>query len=288
MGRHGKTPVRQPSKRGGPSSSSSKIPLDDQSVVWFTSRAQHTLYQSLFHTRQIFPPRYLPVSYPREKNYTRLEEQLRASGLWDFVTNRSHQYSADFTKAFYSTLNRDGDVLTAQVNGIAISLTLEQFGAVSGLPSQGEDIASYGGPHFITTTEAPLLQALGFTERNMEDDAQGLPLLSGFPSSNEAGDHPLKRTGVLSLAWSIAQLGWVAGPMCMLAFAAITIASTYLLSDCYRYPHPEYGLIRCRSYMDAVRLCLGERSRQVCGVFVLESLYGCGIAYVITSANSMR
>ncbi|KAJ6980536.1 hypothetical protein NC653_028390 [Populus alba x Populus x berolinensis] len=101
-----------------------------------------------------------------------------------------------------------------------------------------------------------------------------LPLLGSFHSANEA-EVPLKRTGtiwsatahvitgvigagVLSLAWSIAQLGWIAGPLCMIFFAAITIVSTYLLCDCYRFPDPEHGPIRNRSYMEAVKFYLGE------------------------------
>lgn len=65
--------------------------------------------------------------------------------------------------------------------------------------------------------------------------------------------------GVLSLAWSVAQLGWVAGPLILLLFAAITVVSVNLLSDCYRSPHPRYGPARNRSYMDAVNFFLGER-----------------------------
>ncbi|KAL0301027.1 UNVERIFIED_CONTAM: putative amino acid permease 7 [Sesamum radiatum] len=65
-------------------------------------------------------------------------------------------------------------------------------------------------------------------------------------------------SGVLSLAWSMAQLGWIAGPFLMLFFAFITLVSTFLLCDCYRSPDPEYGPIRNRSYTDAVRLYLGD------------------------------
>lgn len=65
--------------------------------------------------------------------------------------------------------------------------------------------------------------------------------------------------GVLSLAWSVAQLGWIAGPLLMIIFAALTIVSTNLLCDCYRYPDPEDGPSRIRSYMEAVNLYLGER-----------------------------
>lgn len=64
-------------------------------------------------------------------------------------------------------------------------------------------------------------------------------------------------SGVLSLAWSMAQLGWIAGPLSMLLFAVITIVSAFLLCDSYRSPDPEIGSIRNRSYLDAVRLNLG-------------------------------
>ncbi|KAJ7960998.1 Amino acid permease [Quillaja saponaria] len=94
--------------------------------------------------------------------------------------------------------------------------------------------------------------------------------------------------GVLSLAWSLAQLGWIAGPLLMILFASITLFSTYLLCDCYRYPDPQYGPSRITSYMEAVKLYLGETREKVCGVFVQESLYGSGVAYTITCATSIR
>ncbi|XP_062079132.1 probable amino acid permease 7 [Humulus lupulus] len=89
--------------------------------------------------------------------------------------------------------------------------------------------------------------------------------------------------GVLSIAWSIGQLGWIAGPLAIIAFAAITFVSTFLLSDCYRYQHR-----RCPSYNHAVRFYLGEKWEHVSGVFVMLSLSGTAIAYIITSASSVR
>lgn len=65
-------------------------------------------------------------------------------------------------------------------------------------------------------------------------------------------------SGVLSLAWSVAQLGWIAGPICMVMFGIITIISSNLLCNCYRYPDPEVGHIRNRSYAEAVRSYLGK------------------------------
>ncbi|PON47223.1 Amino acid transporter, transmembrane domain containing protein [Parasponia andersonii] len=137
-----------------------------------------------------------------------------------------------------------------------------------------------------------------------EDEEQS-PLIGSFSSSDHDSGQLLKRTGttwtavahiitgvigagVLSLSWSVAQLGWIAGPLLMVVFAAVTIVSTNLISDCYRYPDPQLGPARCPSYMEAVRLYLGEKWQYVCGVFVQQSLYGCGIAYTITSANSIR
>ncbi|KAG5550927.1 hypothetical protein RHGRI_009373 [Rhododendron griersonianum] len=95
-------------------------------------------------------------------------------------------------------------------------------------------------------------------------------------------------SGVLSLAWCMAQLGWIAGPLAMLFFAFITFLSTFLLSNCYRYPDPEYGPARNCSYLEAVQVNLGERSAWLCGLVVQISLYGITIAYTITSAISMR
>ncbi|XP_059662329.1 probable amino acid permease 7 [Cornus florida] len=93
--------------------------------------------------------------------------------------------------------------------------------------------------------------------------------------------------GVLSLAWSTAQLGWIAGPVSLLCFAVVTYISSYLLSDCYRSPDPVTGKRNC-SYIDAVRLNLGRKHAWFCGSLQYSSFYGTGIAYVITTSNSLR
>lgn len=64
--------------------------------------------------------------------------------------------------------------------------------------------------------------------------------------------------GVLSLAWSLAQLGWLFGPPAIIIFAAVTGVSNSILSDCYRSPHPEYGAHRHVSFLQAVRFFLGQ------------------------------
>ncbi|CAL1365680.1 unnamed protein product [Linum trigynum] len=94
--------------------------------------------------------------------------------------------------------------------------------------------------------------------------------------------------GVLSLAWAVAQLGWIAGPLSMMAFAGITYVSATILCDCYRYPDPEVGPRRFRSFLDAVHHYLGERSQKAGGVLVQANLFGTAIAYTITSATSIR
>lgn len=63
-------------------------------------------------------------------------------------------------------------------------------------------------------------------------------------------------SGVLSLAWAIAQLGWVAGPAVLLAFSFITYFTSTLLADSYRSPGPISGK-RNYTYMDVVRSHLG-------------------------------
>ncbi|KAG6387246.1 hypothetical protein SASPL_152433 [Salvia splendens] len=70
-------------------------------------------------------------------------------------------------------------------------------------------------------------------------------------------------SGVLSLAWSVAQLGWIAGPLSMVLFAIVTIISSNILCDCYRYPYPEDGHIRNKSYAEAVGSYLGILSSHV-------------------------
>ncbi|KAL8509743.1 hypothetical protein ACS0TY_016813 [Phlomoides rotata] len=92
-------------------------------------------------------------------------------------------------------------------------------------------------------------------------------------------------SGVLSLAWSMSQLGWIAGPLLMLFFAALTLFSTFLISDCYRSPD---GSIRNKSYTQAVQFHLGEKSAWVCGLIMQINFFGTGVAYIITCATCLR
>nr|GMD02699.1 Amino acid permease 6 [Ipomoea batatas] len=91
-------------------------------------------------------------------------------------------------------------------------------------------------------------------------------------------------SGVLSLAWAIAQLGSVAGPIAMVAFSVITLYTAFMLADCYRSPDGK----RNYSYMDAVRTYLGGMKVKFCGVSQYATLVGAGIGYTITTAMSLE
>ncbi|KAL1534247.1 Amino acid permease 6 [Salvia divinorum] len=93
-------------------------------------------------------------------------------------------------------------------------------------------------------------------------------------------------SGVLSLAWAIAQLGWVAGPAVMLAFSFITYFTSTLLADSYRCPGPLQGS-RNYTYMDVVRSHLGGAKVQLCGLAQYTNLVGVTIGYTITASISM-
>ncbi|GAU13468.1 hypothetical protein TSUD_127650 [Trifolium subterraneum] len=94
-------------------------------------------------------------------------------------------------------------------------------------------------------------------------------------------------SGVLSLAWSVAQLGWIGGPIALLCCAISSYVSSCLLADCYRSPDSITGK-RNYSFMDAVRVNLGKKRTIAVGVLQIVSLYVNCTAYVITAATSIR
>ncbi|KAG1369954.1 amino acid permease 3 [Cocos nucifera] len=93
-------------------------------------------------------------------------------------------------------------------------------------------------------------------------------------------------SGVLSLAWAIAQLGWVAGPAVMLLFAFVIYYTSTLLADCYRSGDPITGK-RNYTYMDAVHAYLGGFKVKFCGFIQYANLFGVAIGYTIASSISM-
>nr|GMC93140.1 amino acid permease 2-like [Ipomoea batatas] len=93
-------------------------------------------------------------------------------------------------------------------------------------------------------------------------------------------------SGVLSLAWAIGQLGWVAGPSVMLLFSFVVYYTSTLLADCYRAGDPLFGK-RNYTYMDAVRSNLGGYQVKICGLIQYFNLFGIAIGYTIAASISM-
>ncbi|KAH6833873.1 amino acid permease 3 [Perilla frutescens var. hirtella] len=93
-------------------------------------------------------------------------------------------------------------------------------------------------------------------------------------------------SGVLSLAWAIAQLGWVAGPTVMFLFSFVIYYTSTLLADCYRSGDPLFGK-RNYTYMDAVRANLGGSKVKLCGTIQYLNIFGVAIGYTIASSISM-
>ncbi|XP_057492002.1 amino acid permease 3-like [Actinidia eriantha] len=147
----------------------------------------------------------------------------------------------------------------------------------------------------------------GATEKQLQQNQQSLDIsLDAFPLNSSKSfddDGRPKRTGtiwtasahiitavigsgVLSLAWAIAQLGWIAGPTVMFLFSFVTYYTSTLLADCYRSPDPHTGK-RNYTYMDAVRSTLGGFKVKMCGLIQYLNLFGTAIGYTIGAAISM-
>ncbi|GAB2289817.1 Amino acid permease 2 [Dionaea muscipula] len=93
-------------------------------------------------------------------------------------------------------------------------------------------------------------------------------------------------SGVLSLAWATAQLGWIAGPIIMIMFSLVTYYTSILLADCYRSGDPLTGK-RNYTYMDVVRSNLGGLQVKICGLNQYLNLFGVAIGYTIAASISM-
>lgn len=91
-------------------------------------------------------------------------------------------------------------------------------------------------------------------------------------------------SGVLSLAWATAQLGWIVGPLVLLVFAVITWYTSLMLADCYR--HPVTGK-RNYTYKECVQSILGGKQYMLCAVAQYVDLAGVAIGYTLTAAISM-
>ncbi|KAG2705967.1 hypothetical protein I3760_05G082800 [Carya illinoinensis] len=104
-------------------------------------------------------------------------------------------------------------------------------------------------------------------------------------------------SGVLSLAWAIGQLGWVAGPVVMILFALVNhVYTSGLLAQCYRSGDQGTGQ-RNYTYMDAVKANMDEGYRpceiagrkkvMLCGLIQYINLFGIAIGYTIAASVSM-
>ncbi|KAJ7958856.1 Amino acid permease [Quillaja saponaria] len=125
----------------------------------------------------------------------------------------------------------------------------------------------------------------GYVQKNIDDDGR----IKRNGTWITASAHIITAvigSGVLSLAWAIAQLGWVAGPAVLFAFSFITYFTSTLLADCYRTPDPVTGK-RNYTYMDVVRSILGGKKVQLCGLAQYVNLVGVTIGYTITASISM-
>ncbi|XP_021717250.1 amino acid permease 6-like, partial [Chenopodium quinoa] len=90
--------------------------------------------------------------------------------------------------------------------------------------------------------------------------------------------------GVLSLAWAVAQMGWISGPVVLLVFSLVTWFASALQADCYR--NPTTGK-RHYTYREAVRSILGGRKFKLCGLAQYSNFVGVSIGYTITASISM-
>ncbi|KVI06797.1 Amino acid transporter, transmembrane [Cynara cardunculus var. scolymus] len=109
-----------------------------------------------------------------------------------------------------------------------------------------------------TTTPSTLHIQNELNHKNLDDD--GRPKRTGTWLTASA--HIITAvigSGVLSLAWAIAQLGWIAGPAVLMTFSFITYFTSTLLADAYRAPDPVTGK-RNYTYMDVVQASLASIS----------------------------
>jgi amino acid permease len=147
-------------------------------------------------------------------------------------------------------------------------------------------MASHNGPKHVAPMEVSVEAGNSGAAEWLDDD--GRPRRTGTVWTASA--HIITAvigSGVLSLAWAIAQLGWVAGPAAMLLFAFVTYYTATLLAECYRTGDPDTGK-RNYTYMDAVRSNLGGAKVAFCGVIQYANLVGVAIGYTIASSISMQ
>lgn len=97
-------------------------------------------------------------------------------------------------------------------------------------------------------------------------------------------------SGVLSLARSMAQLGWIADPLPMLSFGCVTLTSAFLPATAiYLLIHIlALNLIIGMPLTLMLFSILGETNAWFCGIIVRINFIKVAIVYTITSAISIR
>ncbi|VFQ68739.1 unnamed protein product, partial [Cuscuta campestris] len=138
-----------------------------------------TRFITYFAKRPISPPRVLPELYPQQKGYYDLDNQLKESGLWPFVSRSRTSFNPAYVRAFYSNLRRDGDTIRSSINLVDLEFDLAIFARIAGLPTRGDDIATYGGDDWILNNEAVVIRELGITNLVRHS---GAPTIHSAPS----------------------------------------------------------------------------------------------------------
>ncbi|VFQ73312.1 unnamed protein product [Cuscuta campestris] len=163
-----------PSHRWGllPIDEDKPFPYLDGSFLEFGSEEELSRFITYFAKRPISPPRVLPELYLQQKGYHDLDNQLKESGLWPFVSRSRQSFNPAYVRAFYSNLRRDGDTIRSSINLYDIEFDLATFARVAGLPTRGDDIASYRGDDWILNNEAVVIRELGITNLIQLDPSQ--------------------------------------------------------------------------------------------------------------------
>ncbi|XP_059648150.1 amino acid permease 3-like [Cornus florida] len=93
--------------------------------------------------------------------------------------------------------------------------------------------------------------------------------------------------GLLSVAWAIAQLGWISGPLAIFLFSFLIYYTSTLLAACYNSGDPVTGN-RNYTYTDTVRSSnLGGVQVKICGVIQYLKLFQGAITSTISASRSM-
>ncbi|VFQ96660.1 unnamed protein product, partial [Cuscuta campestris] len=99
---------------------------------------------------------------PRER-VPRPRQSAQGVGFVALRFQEPHLLQSRLCPAFYSNLRRDGDTIRSSINLYDLEIDLATFARVAGLPTRGDDIASYGGDDWILNNEAVVIRELGIT-----------------------------------------------------------------------------------------------------------------------------